>query len=350
MRRSLPELSGGGAGGSALEDFLSRLRPYPPPPDFGIALWYAAAGSGLALVAAAAAALLPSGEDLQGDGFHAVGVGSTASVLNLVGALALPIAILGVGMLWGTAFLAVRNRSSSLIAGLLILPPLLGVTSAIAVGVGWLLLLALTVLNALLWLTAIVLVLIGAGIALRGEVIAGLLLCVLAIALASALENAASPSTDGSHVESPVERAGQPPNEPVDRLPAEVQRLERERDEAERRKRHLAKMRRLLGEVRTHLEHRLAAEYRAWLKVPYAAPCDESNRRAQLTRLKDQFDAMGGWLRKAQRNGANGRFLRVKNELQRVVKERRRALVAPDRFHYLYGMCPSPTSTLRWRW
>lgn len=349
MRR-LPELSGGVAGGSAFEDFLSRLRPYPPPPDFRIALWYAAAGSVLALIAAVAAALLPSGNDLQGDGFHAVGVDNTASVLNLVGALALPIGILGIGMLCGIVFLAVRNRSSSLIAGLLILPPLLGIASAIAVGVGWLLLLALTVLNALLWLSAIALGLVGAGIALRGEVITGLVLCVLAIALGSALENAASPSTKGSHAASPVERTGQPPNGPANRLPAEVQRRERERNEAERRERHLAKMRRLLGRVRTHLERRMNAEYRTWLKVPYAGPCDESDRRAQLARLRDRFEAMRRWLRKAQRNGANGRFLRVKKELRRVAEERGRALVAPARFHDLYGHCPSPGGTLRWEW
>lgn len=340
MRTSLPEPVGV-ARGSAFEDFLSRLRPYPPPPSFDAALLLAAAGSLLTPLAAGAAAILPSGDELRGDGFHAVGVDTIASALDLYGTLALPLLILGLVMLIVTMILVAHNRPTALANCALIVLPVLGVASIVSVGFGWLLLLTVTMLNLLLWLAAVVLLLVGLGIVLRGDLITGLSVALLAIALATTLEVAASPPSEGASAAGTAQPSGMPPW---------MERREREQQEAERRRHQRAKMQGILGGARQRLERRMDAEYAAWLRVPYAAPCDESTRRAELQALRDQFSAMVTWLWKAQRNGANGRFLRVKKELKRVAQERRRALTAPRRFHYLYGVCPSPAGALDWEW
>lgn len=345
-----PEPPAGGAGGSAFYDFLSRLRPYPTPPDFRIAQLYGVAGSALTLLAAGATALLPSGEAVQGDGFHAVGATFLASVLDLLGTLALPLAGLGAAGLLAVAVVAVLNRSTTTASAVLVALPVVGIISVASVGIGWLLLLTVTVLNLLFWIAAVGL--IGAGLLfmLRGQVAAGLVVVVLGVAVISALENAAS----DQFVESSPSGASQSadPSPAPALAPAEPRRGRQEAQQAaERRRRERVKERWALGRDRVKLERRMDAEYEAWLQVPYVPPCDGSTRRTELESLREQFGEMARELRTAQQSlEQRGSFRMVRNDLQRVAREREQAVADPYGFYERFGTCPSGAGAMEWLW
>ena len=354
MRSLPPELPDRMGGGSPFDDFLPRLRPYPAPPGFRVALLYAVAGSALTLLAAGAAALLPSGESVEGDGFHAVGATSLASVLEAFDALALPFAVLGAAGLVATAIVAAIDRPTALAGGVLIAPPVIGVVSALCVGIGWLLLFIVTAANLLLWLAAVALIGVGLVLLARGQLLVAVVVGALGFAAISALEDAASGPVTGSHT-------GEPPDAPgrsVDPAPSpaeprqerwQVKRKRRAQRRAERRRR-LARKRRALGRRRTALKQRMDAEYAAWQQVPYAVPCDESDRRVELESLRDQFSEMKAALRIAQRNGGSGEFRQARKELDRVAHERERALADPYGFHDRFGRCPSGPGAMAFLW
>lgn len=349
--RNLPELPDR-TGGSGFDDFLSNLRPYPNPPDFRIALGYGAAGSALTLLAAGALALLPPGGSVEGDGFHAVGTSLLAWLLNVFGVMALPFAVLGAAGLIATAIVAVVDRPTPLAGNVLVVQSVFGVASALFAGIGWLVLVAVTLLNLLLWVAAVLAV--GAGLVLlvRGQLFAAVVVGLLGLATFSALENAASgPVPGGGGGEPSVGRSAEPS------LPAAEPRLERwqirrqrrAKRQAERRRR-LARKRRALGRRRAVLKRRMDAEYAAWTQVPYAAPCDESDRRVELESLHEEFVEMAAALRTAQRNGGNGVFRQVRGELDRVRVERDRALAYPYSFYDRYGRCPSGPAAMAFLW
>jgi hypothetical protein len=342
-----PESPAGGAGGSAFDDFLSRLRPYPAPPDFRIAQLYGVAGSALTLLAAGAATLLPSGEAVQGDGFHAVGATFLASVLDLFGTLALPLAGLGAAGLLAVAIVSALDRSTALAGGVLVALPMIGIISVASVGIGWLLLLTVTVLNLLFWIAAVGL--IGAGLlfVLRGQLAAGLAVVVLGFAVLSALENAASDQFVGSSPSGASQSADPPPFP----SPAEPRREQQERQQAtEGRRRQQVKERRALGRERVKLEQRMEAEYAAWRQVPYVPPCDGSTRRTELDSLREELGEMARTLRTAQQNRQNATFHRVRSDLKRVAREREQAVADPYGFYERFGTCPSGAGAMEWLW
>jgi hypothetical protein len=349
--RSLPPELPDSTGGSGFDGFLSRLRPYPSPPDFRIALSYAAAGSALTLLAAGATALLPSGASVEGDGFYAIGATSLASVLDMFGVMALPLAVLGVAGLVATAIVAVVDRPTPRAGNVLVAPTVFGVAAALFAGIGWLVFVAATLLNLLSWIAAILAIIAAFVLLVRGQLVIAAVVGVLGLAVFSALENAASGPVAGGAGEPSVGRSVEP-TPPAAEPRQERWQIKRERREqrlAERRRR-LARKRRMLGRRRAALERRMDAEYAAWQQVPYVAPCDESDRRVELESLREEFAEMAGALRTAQRNGGHGQFHQVRKELDRMGRERGRALADPYGFYDRYGRCPSGPAAMAFLW
>jgi hypothetical protein len=359
--RNLPAEPGhesSGGGGSAFADFISRLRPYPPPPGFQMALLYAAGGALALLVAGIFAAALPT--DLEGNGFHAIGASEIEPILRFFAAPAgvfIFLGFLGLGM---TALVGMRRRIGEMAGAILALLTMIGMAAFLWMAAGWAVWGLVTGANALLWLLVLSAIPIAGVLVLRGEFVGAIVTLVIAFVFASVLSQAASdpePSPQQAGVSqeapapSPIEAEEAPPPEASPAEPPPVSpAVGRQQEEEAERQRQREQKQAALTQRRIALEARMTAEYAGWREVPYFPPCDRVTRRAELEDLRGEFAGMKQYLREAARNGGTGVFRRVARDLESVTRERERALADPAGFFNRYGTCPSGAGAMAFLW
>lgn len=92
------------------------------------------------------------------------------------------------------------------------------------------------------------------------------------------------------------------------------------------------------------------SEYEAWHVVPYASPCDQTVRGAELASLRDVMAQMRQRLWEAARNREPGAFRHVAADLERADRERTRTLIDPHGVYEQLGRCPSAVGVMAFRW
>lgn len=347
--RNLPVEPGhegsGGGGGAAFADFISRLRPYPPPPGFQLALLYAAGGALALLVAGVFAAALPT--DLQGDGFHAVGASQVEPILGFFAAPSSAFFVLGFIGLGVTALVGMRRRMSETTGAILAALTMIGVVALLWSGVGWAVWGVVSVANLILWLLILSAIPIAGFLLLRGELVGAGVTLVIAMVFASVLQQAASDPVPLTQQAGGSQEAPAPPaTEPAPVSPA----VERQEVEAERRQRQRQKKRTALVQRRIALEARMDAEFAGWRQVPYVPPCGQQERRAELDSLRDIFARMKRTLRYAARHVEADVFRHAGTDLERMSRYRERALANPAASYEESGFCPGGAGALRFIW
>jgi hypothetical protein len=344
---SLPEHGHGGGGSSAFADFLSRLRPYPPPPGFRAALLYAARGSVFLLIAAGLTHVLQT--DLEGDGFHTLGAAQFGLLLEVFQAPSTIFLVLGLAGLVAVALVGTRGRISEATGGILTILTMLGVAALLWAAFGWLLWVLFGVVSLLIRLMPLGFMGIALFRLMHGDIAMAVVLAIVALATAVWLEELASdPASSGSSQSAgpiqreapplPVEEAELPPPEhdPPAEPPPVSPAVEQRREQAERRQ----QKREALTQRRIALEARIEAESAAWSHVPYVSPCNLENRRGELESLRQQFARMKRELRSAEQYGETGVFRKAAGDLERVRREREHALADPASIYERFGRCP----------
>lgn len=146
-----PDPSAGG--GSVYADFMGRLRDYvaPPPPDeLG---WRACLGVGAMLGSAGLLALLPSGHTLASGGlFRWVSASGVASMADSASALVAPLTLFAMVMLLGVAAIYLTEWGATPALFFLTAQTVFGVAALAVVVVVWVYLLAVFVINVVIWI------------------------------------------------------------------------------------------------------------------------------------------------------------------------------------------------------
>jgi hypothetical protein len=322
-------------GGSAFADFLSRVRPYPPPPGFWTAVLYALGGALGLLIAGILAAALPTTEALREH--VALGADEVGSVLEVFRAAA-PAFFVAAAMGGGAvAVIASRRRLGNAAGGILATLPMMALV-ALAWGViGWVLVFAAMLLTLVLMLLLFALVAVAGIRLLLGDFGGGLLLMIVVLAGASWLSTL---DGDPSLAENPpqAQAGGSSP-------PTGAASEGEERSKPRRPLRHPA-----LTQRRIALEARINAEYAGWKEVPFVGPCGREDRQLELGLLHEQFAAMKRQLRYAEREGQRGWFDRAVHNLEQVTEERERALADPGWSYQQYERCPSGVGAMPYFW
>lgn len=324
--------SSGHGGGSAFADFLSRVRPYPPPPGFWIAVLRALGGVLGLIIAGILAAALPTTEALREH--VAIGAGEVGQVLEVFRAAAPAFFVAAVAGGAAVAVIASRRRLGDAAGGLLAALPMMAMVAVAWSVIGWLIVVAAMLLTLVLLLLLFALM-VAAGLRLLvGDFGGGLLLLLVVLAGASWLSTLDS---DPRLAENPPQaQAGGSPSAP----PAEPERsapAPATPDPA-------------LTRQRIALEARITSEVAAWHEVRYVPPCTREDRRFELGTLKEQFRAMKRQLRIAEREGRRGWFDRAVHNVEQVEKERQRALADPTWSYEQYERCPSGVGAMGYLW
>lgn len=316
--------------GSSFGDFLSHLRPYPVPPGFRFALLYAAGGSILLLLAGLAASALPMSQDLAGH--LAIGAAPVGSVLELFRAPSSALVFFGVAGLMVTAAIGIRPRVEG--AGVLAALTTFGVVAGVWAAVGWLIVLIAYLTTLVLWLFVVALILGAGAVASRAEWGMAIVMVVVALLLASWLENATSDPTTTIGAARPPERGQSviaPPSE-------------------EEQPRHLPPAKSAMTQQRIAVESFMTSEFDAWHELPYVPPCDQTTRSAELVSFRDILTLMRQRLREAARYDEPEAFRQVSEDLERVDSERARAFTDPQGVYEQFGRCPSAVGVMVFRW
>jgi len=319
---------------SAFGGFLSRLRPYPPPPGFRVALLYAAGGSILLLLAGLAASALPSSGDLTRQ--LAVGAAQVGVVLELFRAPSAVFAFFGLAGLTVTAVIGLRRRVDDGAGGVLTALTMTGIGAAIWAALGWLIVLIGFLATLALWLLVVALICGAAMVAFRAEWGMAIVLLVCAVLLSSWLQNAtgddprptadaarSSPAPEQSVIAPPVAEPAEPHKPPPPGLVRQ----------------------------RIALEARMASVYEAWQEVPYVGPsCDQTVRTAELVSLRDVMAQMRQRIWEAARNREPAAFRQVAADLDRVDRGWARSVTDPRSAYERVGRCPSAVGVMAFRW
>ena len=324
--------SEGQGGGSAFADFLLRVRPYPPPPGFWIAVLYAVGGAFGLLIAGVFAAALPTSETLRGD--VAIGAEEVGAVLEWFRAPASAFVLAGLLGFGSAVAIASRRRLDNAAGGVLATLPMLGVVAAAWTGIGWLLVLVAYFITLVAWLIVFGLIGLAGFRLLIGDLGGAFVLLIIAFVVVSSLERATSdPPATGNVAQAQAGGSpSPPPAESEDSAPAPAAP-----DPA-------------LTRQRIALEARITSEYAAWKEVPFVGLCGREDRQLELGLLHEQFAAMKQQLRYAEREGQRGWFDRAVHNLEQVTEERERAMADPRWSYQQYERCPSGVGAMPYFW
>ncbi|HXF31574.1 MAG TPA: hypothetical protein VN522_08630 [Solirubrobacterales bacterium] len=319
---------------SAFGDFLSRLRPYPVPPGFRVALLYAAGGSILLLLAGLAASALPTGRELSGH--VAIGAEQVGLLLEVFSAPAAVFAFFGLAGLTVTAVIGLRRRVDEGAGGVLTALTVFGIVAGIWAALGWVIV-AIAFLTTIVLYGFVVALILGAGFAaMRAEWGMAIGMVVVAVLLSSWLQNATGndpPQTADPSPSSP------PATEQSVIAPPVVEPTEQHKPPPPG-----------LVRQRIALEARMTSEYEAWHEVPYVSPCDHTVRTAELASLRDVMAQMRQRLWEAARNREPGAFRQVAADLERADRERTRTIIDPHGAYEQFSRCPSAVGVMAFRW
>jgi len=347
--RNLPSEPGhedsGGGGSAAFADFISRLRSYPPPPGFQLALLYAAGGAIALLVAGIWAAALPT--DLEGDGFHAIGASQVEPILRFFAAPSPAFVYLGFLALGVTAFIGMRRRMSEAAGAILAASTRIGMAAFLWTAAGWAVWGVISAANLVLWLLVLSAIPIAAVLFFRGEIAGAVVTLVIAMVFASILQQAASDPVPPSQQAGMSREAAAPP---VSESPSAYPATEQREEEVERRRRQREKKRTALVQQRIALEARMDAELAGWREVPYVSPCGQQERRAELKSLHEIFARMKQTLRFAARHVEANVLRHAGSDLERMARYRERTLANPAGSYEESGGCPGGAWALRFIW
>jgi len=328
---------------SGFADFISRLRPYPSPPGFQMALLYAVAGAVGLLAAGIGLAILPT--DLEGDGFHAIGASEVEPLLEFLATPSSAFIFLGLMSLVATGIVGMGRRVSDVTGGVLAAITIVGVAAFLWTTVGWLVWGVLFAANLLLWLLVLASIPVAAVLFFRGEAAAAVVTLGVAFVLASVLSQAASGPVPSGGPAANQEAATLPPAKGAESPPVSAETEQQRRTERRQRLRRAG-----LTQERIALKARMEAEYAAWRHVPFVPPCDGAVRRGEVRDLRGRFADMNLRLWAAVRYVEPGIFRQAAADLERVARERERTLADPTRLYEQEGRCPSGAAAMANSW